>query len=170
MVSDGSPDSICRMSAENEAQILLVEDNEGDVFFTWETLKDACLQCSLNVVKDGVEAMNFLRQRGKFADAPRPDLVLMDLNMPRMNGFEVLAEMKEDTNLRSIPVIIMSGSDADSDVLKAYDLQASCYVTKPPDLCKMVALVQAIGTFWMTFAKLPPRVGDCIPQFAGIRL
>jgi CheY-like chemotaxis protein len=152
------------ISTAKETQILVVDDNDGDVFFIWETLKDSSLRCSLSVATDGVEAMNFLRRRGKFAAAPRPDLVLMDVNMPRMNGFEVLKEMKQDADLRSIPVIILSGSNADEDVRRAYDLHASCYVNKPSDLDGMVAVVQGIATFWIKFATLPPGAGLRIPD------
>src|SRR5438552_4072790 len=121
------------MSMMREVDILLVDDNVGDVLLTKEALKGVKLHNTVNVAKDGVEAMEFLRRQGEFADAPRPDLVLLDLNMPRKNGCEVLAEMKGDPDLRLIPVVVLTSSDADADILNAYHLHANCYVTKPVD-------------------------------------
>lgn len=118
---------------------------------------------------DGVAAMDFLRRRGEFADAQRPDLIITDLNMPRMNGFEMLEEIRGDADLKAIPVVVMSGSALEENVLRAYGLQANCYVTKPSDLDGMVAAVRCIGTFWMQFAKLPPRSAVGSSEFTGFR-
>lgn len=145
------------MTATREVDILLVDDNLGDVLLTKEALKGAQVRSTVSVANDGVEAMQFLKREGKFENAPRPDLVFLDLNMPKKNGAEVLAEMKGDSSLRLIPVVILTSSDADDDVLKAYRLHANCYVTKPADLDQMIKAVQAIDNFWMSTARLPPR-------------
>jgi len=147
------------MNKLREIEILLVDDNVGDVLLTKEALKGAKIHNTVNVARDGVEAMEFLRRQGQFANAPRPDLVFLDLNMPRKNGSEVLAEMKQDPDLRLIPVVVLTSSDADEDVLKAYHLHANCYVTKPVDLDQMIKAVQAIDDFWVTVVKLPPKAG-----------
>ena len=138
-------------------EILLVEDNAGDVRLTMEALKEAKVRNRLHVARDGVEAMAFLRQQGEYADAPRPDVILLDLNMPRKIGREVLAEVKADEDLRRIPVVILTISQAEEDILKAYDLHANCYITKPVDLNQFLAVVQAIENFWLTIVKLPPN-------------
>ena len=114
-------------------KVLLVEDNPGDVRLTMEAFKDGKVHNEMNVVGDGVEAMAFLRKEGKYADAPRPDLILLDLNLPKKDGREVLAEIKQDPNLKSIPVVVLTTSNAESDIVKTYDLQANCYITKPVD-------------------------------------
>ena len=145
------------MTATREVDILLVDDNLGDVLLTKEALKGAQVRSTVSVANDGVEAMQFLKREGKFENAPRPDLVFLDLNMPKKNGAEVLAEMKGDSSLRLIPVVILTSSDADDDVLKAYRLHANCYVTKPADLDQMIKAVQAIDNFWMSTVRLPPR-------------
>jgi CheY-like chemotaxis protein len=145
------------MTEPRELEILLVDDNVGDVLLTKEALKGVKFHNSVSVARDGVEAMEFLRRQGRFANSPRPDLVFLDLNMPRKNGTEVLAEMKEDMDLRLIPVVVLTSSDADDDVLKAYRLHANCFVTKPVDLDQMIKAVQAIDDFWMNVAKLPPK-------------
>ncbi len=137
--------------------ILLVEDDEGDVLLTKKALSNGKIYNSISVAKDGVDALAFLRQEGEYIDAPRPDLVLLDLNMPRMDGREALTQIKQDKELRSIPVVILTTSDSDRDVLKSYDLQANCYITKPVDLDKFTAVVQAITDFWFTVVKLPPQ-------------
>lgn len=147
------------MNKLREIEILLIDDNVGDVLLTKEALKGAKIHNTVNVARDGVEAMEFLRREGQFANAPRPDLVFLDLNMPRKNGSEVLAEMKQDPDLRLIPVVVLTSSDADEDVLKAYHLHANCYVTKPVDLDQMIKAVQAIDDFWVTVVKLPPKAG-----------
>lgn len=145
------------MTAHREVDILLVDDNPGDVLLTKEALKGTQVPSRVSVATDGVEAMQFLRRTGKFGDAPRPDLVFLDLNMPRKTGAEVLAEMKDDADLRVIPVVILTSSDADDDVANAYRLHANCYVTKPADLDQMIKAVQAIDNFWMAVVRLPPR-------------
>jgi chemotaxis family two-component system response regulator Rcp1 len=135
--------------------ILLVEDNPGDVRLTVEALKEDKLQNNLHIVKDGIEAMAFLYQDGEYADAPRPDLILLDLNLPKKDGREVLEEIKADENLRRIPVVILTTSQAEEDVLKTYDLHANCYITKPVNLDQFAKVVQSIEQFWLTIVKLP---------------
>lgn len=135
--------------------ILLVEDNPGDVRLTREALKEAKLGNELHVVEDGVEAMAFLRRRGAHRNAVRPDLILLDLNLPLKNGREVLAEIKNDPKLRRIPVVVLTTSQAEADVVKAYDLHANCYITKPVDLDQFLTVVRAIEDFWLTIVKLP---------------
>ena len=134
--------------------ILLVEDNPGDVRLTQEALKECKVLNNLSVVGDGVEAMAFLRRGGSYTEAPRPDLVLLDLNLPRMDGREVLAAMKGDNSLRRIPVVVLTTSRAEQDILKAYDLHANCYVTKPVDLEQFIRVVQSIEEFWVTIVTL----------------
>jgi two-component system response regulator len=138
-------------------QILLVEDNPGDVRLTEEALKDAKVHTLLNVAKDGVEALAFLRKTGKYADAPMPDIILLDLNLPRMNGLEVLKEIKNDERLRQIPVVVITSSKAEEDVAKSYHLHANCYITKPIDFSQFIVMVQSIETFWFTIVRLPTR-------------
>ena len=138
-------------------QMLLVEDNPGDVRLTKETLKDAKLMVNLHVVGDGVEAMAFLRQEGKYASAPRPDLVLLDLNLPKKDGREVLSEIKQDPNLRRIPVVVLTISNGEEDVLKSYNLHANAYVNKPLNLEQFAKITKAIEDFWFTVVKLPPN-------------
>ena len=135
--------------------ILLVEDDPGDVMLVQEGLKDAKVLNELSVVEDGVKAMAFLRLEGEYAGAARPDLVLLDLNLPKKDGREVLAEIKADEQLRRIPVVVMTSSSAEQDILKTYDLQANCYVTKPVDLERFIEMVKAIEDFWLTLVKLP---------------
>jgi CheY-like chemotaxis protein len=138
-------------------QMLLVEDNLGDIRLTKETLRDAKVMVNLHVVGDGVEAMAFLRKEGKHANAPRPDLVLLDLNLPKKDGREVLAEMKQDPDLRRIPVVILTISNGQEDILKSYNLHANAYVTKPLNLVQFAKIVKAIEDFWFTVVKLPPN-------------
>jgi len=138
-------------------QMLLVEDNLGDIRLTKETLRDAKVMVNLHVVGDGVEAMAFLRKEGKHANAPRPDLVLLDLNLPKKDGREVLAEMKQDPDLRRIPVVILTISNGQEDILKSYNLHANAYVTKPLNLEQFAKIVKAIEDFWFTVVKLPPN-------------
>ena len=137
------------------AEILLVEDNPGDVGLTRETLKDSKLLNHMSVVNDGVEAMAFLRRQGKYANANRPDLILLDLNLPKKDGREVLAEIKTDEQLRRIPVVVLTTSNAEQDILRTYDLHANCYITKPVNLDQFSAVVKAIEEFWFTIVKLP---------------
>jgi CheY-like chemotaxis protein len=138
-------------------QILLVEDSAADVRLTQEALRDAKILNELHVTRDGVEAMDFLQRRGDRADAPRPDIVILDLNLPRKDGKEVLAEMKGDPDLRSIPVAVLTTSDAEADVLESYDLGANCFLTKPVDLDQFLKVVQAVEEFWLGMVRLPER-------------
>jgi chemotaxis family two-component system response regulator Rcp1 len=136
-------------------EILLVEDNPGDVRLTREALRDGKIYNNLYVVRDGVEAMAFLHKTGQYARAPRPDLILLDLNLPRKDGHEVLAEVKTDESLRRIPVVILTTSQAEEDIIKTYDLHVNCYITKPVDLDQFVKIVKSIEDFWLTIVKLP---------------
>jgi chemotaxis family two-component system response regulator Rcp1 len=136
-------------------QVLLVEDNPGDVRLTKEALKEGKLLNQLTVVGDGVEALSFLRKEGKYADAPQPELILLDLNLPKKDGREVLAEIKADPNLRRIPVVVLTTSSAEEDILKIYDLHANCYITKPVDLEQFMGVVKSIEDFWVSVVKLP---------------
>ena len=145
------------MDSDKAVEILLVEDNLGDVVLTKEALKEGKISNNLSVTRDGIEALEFLRRQGSFADAPRPDLILLDLNMPRMNGAEVLAEVKADPELKTIPVVMLTTSAADQDIINAYKLNANCYVTKPVDFDQFMKVVQTIDQFWLTIVKLPPR-------------
>ena len=138
-------------------EILLVEDNPGDVLLTREALKDSKLRVNLTVVAHGEEALACLRRLGHFADAPRPDLILLDLNLPRKDGRQVLADIKADQQLSSIPVVILTSSQAEEDVARAYHLHANCYVQKPLDLDQFIKVVRAIENFWFTVVKLPPH-------------
>jgi two-component system, chemotaxis family, response regulator Rcp1 len=137
------------------ARILLVEDNPGDVRLTMEALKEGKILNEVRVVEDGVEALEFLHRAGKYSDAPRPDLILLDLNLPRKDGREVLAEIKEDESLKKIPVVVLTTSAAERDILRAYNLHANCYITKPVDLEQFIHVVQLIEDFWLTIVKLP---------------
>jgi chemotaxis family two-component system response regulator Rcp1 len=136
--------------------ILLVEDNPGDVRLTIEALKEGRVNNRLQVAHDGVEALQILRQEGQYAGAAHPELILLDLNLPKKDGREVLAEIKADPKLRRIPVVVLTTSEADEDVLKSYDLHANCYITKPVDLNRFIAVVKSIEDFWLTIVKLPP--------------
>jgi two-component system, chemotaxis family, response regulator Rcp1 len=136
-------------------QLLLVEDSEPDVRLTMEALKEAKVKNRLWVVEDGVEAIDFLRRQGRFADAPRPDIILLDLNLPRMDGREVLRQIKNDDSLRRIPVVILTTSRSEEDVLRAYDLHANCYITKPVDFTRFMEVVRSVEDFWLTVVKLP---------------
>ncbi len=137
--------------------ILLAEDNPADVRLTQEVLKDSKIVNSLCTVPDGVEAMAFLRRQGKYADAPRPDLILLDLNMPRKDGREVLAEVKGDPDLKRIPVVVLTTSKAEEDIARAYDFNANCYVNKPVDLDQFINIVKLIEGFWLSIVELPPQ-------------
>lgn len=141
--------------ADGEIEILLVEDNPGDVRLTREALKEAKMRNNLHVVEDGVAALEFLRREDGYGDAPRPDLILLDLNLPRKDGREVLEEIKADPELRRIPVVVLTTSEAEEDVLRSYNLHANCYVTKPVDLDRFIAIVRSIEDFWLTIVKLP---------------
>ncbi|WP_025410949.1 response regulator [Gemmatirosa kalamazoonensis] len=136
-------------------EILLVEDNPGDVELTREALLDSKMHMNLSVVSDGVEALAFLRREGSYADAPHPDLILLDLNLPKKDGRAVLGEIKQDPVLRHIPVVVLTSSRAEQDILKAYDLHANCYVTKPVDFDQFITIVRSIEQFWFTVVRLP---------------
>jgi CheY-like chemotaxis protein len=138
-------------------EILLVEDNPGDVRLTQEALKEGKVYSNLHTVKDGVEAMEYLRREGKYKDVPRPDIILLDLNLPRKDGREVLEEIKRDEKLKRIPVVVLTTSKAEEDVLRTYNLHANCYVTKPVDLEKFMVVVKTIDSFWLTVVTLPPN-------------
>jgi chemotaxis family two-component system response regulator Rcp1 len=136
-------------------EILLVEDSPDDASLTMEALQEGRVRNNISLVEDGVAALAFLRREGGYASAPRPDLILLDLNLPRKNGREVLAEIKQDPSLRRIPVVIMTSSDDEKDILAAYNLYVNCYVTKPVDLDQFVRVVKSIEHFWFTVVKLP---------------
>jgi CheY-like chemotaxis protein len=138
-----------------EIEILVVEDSPGDVRLTIEALKDAKIHNHLNVVNDGEEALAFLRKQGQYVNAPRPDLILLDLNLPKKDGREVLKEIKQEENLKRIPVVVLTISTAERDILKAYDLHANCYVNKPVDFEQFTEVVKSIEDFWFTVVKLP---------------
>ncbi len=138
-------------------EVLLVEDDPGDVLMTREAFEEHKLRNRLNVVSDGDEALSYLRQEGVHRDAPRPDLILLDLNLPRRDGREVLAEIKNDPELRRIPVVVLTTSQADEDILRSYQLHANAYVTKPVDFNRFVNVVKQIDEFFVSVVKLPPR-------------
>lgn len=137
-------------------EILMVEDNPGDIRLTQEALKEGKMRNNLHVVEDGVEAMAFLRREGKYADKPRPGLILLDLNLPKKDGYEVLKEIKADDYLKSIPVVILTTSNAEEDIVKTYNWYVNCYITKPVDLDQFINVVKSIEDFWLTIVKLPP--------------
>lgn len=136
-------------------EILLVEDNPGDVRLTIEALKEGKVSNRLSVARDGVEALAFLRREGAHGSAPRPDLILLDLNLPRRDGREVLAEIKADARLRRIPVVVLTTSKAEEDILRTYDLHANCYINKPVDLDQFISVVRSIDDFWLSVVRLP---------------
>ncbi len=137
--------------------ILLVEDNPADVRLTIEAFKDCKIANRLHVAQDGMEAMDFLNRQGPYADAIRPDLVLLDLNLPKKNGREVLAEIKASPSLHQIPVVMLTTSRADEDVIRSYDLHANCYISKPIDFERLIQIVKAIEHFWISVVRLPPK-------------
>jgi chemotaxis family two-component system response regulator Rcp1 len=139
-------------------EILLVEDSPGDVRLTREAFQDAKLHINFHVASDGAEAMAFLRREGKHANGPRPDLILLDLNLPKKDGREVLAEIKQNPDLKTIPVVVLTTSASEEDVLRSYMLHANCYITKPVDLEGFLKMVKSIDGFWLSVVKLPPRV------------
>ena len=138
-------------------QVLLVEDNPGDAHLTRIALQDGKMHIQLSIVEDGVEAMAFLRRQGKYANSPHPDLILLDLNLPKKDGREVLAEIKADESIRRVPVVVLTTSQAEEDILQAYNLCANCYITKPVGFDQFVRIVQSIEDFWFTIVKLPPE-------------
>jgi CheY-like chemotaxis protein len=139
----------------NTVEILLVEDNPGDVRLMVEALKETRVPSRLHLAEDGVQAMSFLRRKGTHGKAPRPDLVLLDLNLPKKDGREVLAEIKTDPQLRSIPVVVLTTSQAETDVLRSYDLHANCYISKPVGLENFIRVIQSIEGFWLETVRLP---------------
>ena len=138
-------------------EILLVEDNPGDARLAQEALKEGRMTSRLKVVVDGVEAMAFLRREGTYTGSPRPNLILLDLNLPRKDGRQVLAELKADEDLRRIPVVVLTTSQAEQDILRSYDLHANCYITKPVDLDRFISVVRSIEEYWCSVVTLPPR-------------
>lgn len=147
-------------NGKSKRQILHVEDNPGDVRLVQEALQNARHDYQVTVARDGVEALDCLFRRGRFAEAPRPELMLLDLNLPRKSGYEVLAEMKRDRALRTIPVIVFTSSGASPDIFKAYEMEASCYVTKPTDIDDLFRIIKAIEAFWFEVAILPSKLAE----------
>lgn len=141
--------------APRTVEILMVEDNPGDVKLVRETLRESRVRNELHGVGDGEAALEFLRRRGAYAGVPRPDVILLDLNLPRKDGREVLAEIKADPDLRSIPVVVLTSSSADEDIVKSYDLHANCYITKPVDFARLTEIVRSIEGFWFEVVRLP---------------
>lgn len=141
----------------NPVHILLIEDNPGDIRLAQEALKEGKVRNSLTVIQDGEEALDFLFHRGEHAAAPRPDLVLLDLNLPKISGREILAQMKTDDSLKTIPVVVLTASEAEEDIIKCYGNHANCYITKPLDFSRFVQITKAIEEFWLTIVKLPPK-------------
>ncbi len=138
-------------------EILLIEDNPADVRLTKEAFSEARIQNSIHVVQDGVSAMNFLHNHEPYQDAPQPDLILLDLNLPKKDGREVLSEIKADSRLRKIPVVILTTSDDEEDVLRSYNLHANAYLVKPIDVLRFVKMIQSLEHFWLSVVKLPPK-------------
>ena len=138
-------------------EILLVEDNPGDVRLTIEALKEGKVSNEINVAVNGIEALAFLRREGKYENAPKPDLILLDLNLPKKNGREVLAEIKMNSHLKCIPVVILTSSQAEKDIVATYNLHANCYITKPVDFDQFIKVVKSIENFWFKVVKLPPK-------------
>ncbi len=152
------------MIAQNKSMetidILLVEDNPGDIDLTREALEEAKVLNRLHVVEDGEQALDFVFRRGQFTDAPRPDLILLDLNLPKRDGREVLEAIRSDANMTDIPIVILTSSQAEEDIVRAYRLHANCYITKPVNFVQFLKIIHAIEDFWLTIVKLP-RGGDC---------
>ncbi|MDV6373089.1 response regulator [Deinococcus arenicola] len=152
------PDSSLHSLPLRHVEILLVEDSEADILLTQEAFEEARVPNRLHVARDGVEALHFLRGEGKYADAPRPDVILMDINMPRKNGLEVLREIKADPGLGSIPVLMLTTSQADEDVRSSYERHASGYMVKPVGFENFLHAIRAFEDFWLTFVRFPPRL------------
>ncbi|HVO59430.1 MAG TPA: response regulator [Terriglobales bacterium] len=144
------------MNAVHPIDILLVEDNPADVRLTREALREARVINSLHVVQDGIEALDFLRNRGRYANSSSPDLILLDLNLPKKDGREVLAEIKQDENWKRIPVVVLTTSEAEEDIVRSYDLHANAYVTKPVDLKRFLEVIRVLEEFWLAVVTLPP--------------
>ncbi len=148
-------------TAHTVANLLLVEDNPGDVLLLKEFLKTTKMSVNLHVAEDGEDALLFLNQRDKYSNSPRPDLIILDLNLPKIDGFEVLQQVKQHPSLKRIPVIILTSSHAEMDITRSYDLHANCYLTKPSELSEFSEMVKAIEHFWFEIARLPKVVGSC---------
>lgn len=146
-----------RQLALKPATVLLVEDNQDDIELTLEALADSKVRMAIDTVSDGMSAMAYLRREGKFAEKPRPDLVLLDLNLPLMDGREVLKEIREDQQLTDIPVVVLTTSDDEGDILKAYKLHANCYITKPVDFVRFTEIIRQVEGFWLQLVNLPRR-------------
>lgn len=146
-------------SPADTADILLVEDNPGDVRLTEEAFREGQIKNTLHVVNDGVGAMEFLRRHGEYADAPRPDIVLLDLNLPRKDGDEVLDEIRDDSDLEAIPVVVLTSSEAQEDIVQSYELQANAFLTKPVDPEEFIEVVRTFQEFWLSVVRLPPEDG-----------
>ncbi len=139
-------------------EILLIEDNEGDIILTKKAFEKGKIRNNLSIARDGKEGLDFLFKRGKFENAPTPDLILLDLNMPELNGQEVLKELKSDPNLKMIPVVVLTTSNADEDILQSYELQASCYIKKPVDFKQFGEVIQKLQNYWFTVVRFPPKL------------
>ncbi len=137
-------------------EILLIEDNPGDVRLTIEALKESKIMNNMHVADDGIEAMSFLKKEGIYKDKPRPDLIILDLNLPRKDGREVLGEIKSEDSLKQIPIVILTTSEAEEDIIKSYELHANCYITKPVDMEQFIKVVKSVGDFWFSIVMLPP--------------
>ncbi|WNM62670.1 response regulator [Candidatus Nitrospira neomarina] len=145
---------------QNPIEILLIEDNPADIRLTQEAFREARLRNTLHVVQDGVSAMAFIRQAAPFQQAPRPDLILLDLNLPKKDGRDVLKEIKSDPHIRTIPVVVLTTSDDEADVLRSYDLHANAYLVKPIDILQFIKMIQSLEDFWLSVVKLPPKVAE----------
>lgn len=156
-------------NAGTAVEILLIEDNPGDARLTQEVLREGKMRNRMRVAEDGEVAMAMLRREGEYSQAPRPDLILLDLNLPKKDGREVLAEIKADPSLHRIPVVILTTSRAEDDVLKSYDLNANCYITKPVDLDQFIRVVRMIENFWLTVVVLPPLAATKCEALAGTK-
>ena len=147
-------------TAAKPIEILLVEDNEGDARLAREALQDSKVINNIHHVPDGIEAMDFLYHKGRYKNVPRPDLILLDLNLPRKDGREILAEIKKDDNLKIIPVVILTISNDEQDIIKTYNLHVNCFITKPIDFDQFLKVIHSIEDFWLTIVKLPPKIGE----------
>ncbi len=137
-------------------EILLIEDNPGDVRLTFEALKESKIINNLQVVEDGIEALSYLKKNGIYKDKPRPDLIILDLNLPKKDGREVLGEIKSEDSLKQIPIVILTTSEAEEDIIKSYELHANCYITKPVNMEQFIKVVKSVGDFWFSIVMLPP--------------
>ncbi|MDT3778832.1 response regulator [Nitrospira sp. MA-1] len=145
---------------QNPIEILLIEDNPADIRLTQEAFQAARLHNTIHVAQDGVSAMSFIRQTAPFQDAPRPDLILLDLNLPKKDGREILKEIKSDPHTRTIPVVVLTTSEDEGDVLRSYNLHANAYLVKPIDVLRFIKMIQSLESFWLSVVKLPPKVPE----------